>query len=136
MIHLGITVDSTFIIDILRSDEAASEKARELDSRRDTKFLTTPVLYEITAGLLFTRSRSEAAAFRRISSSFAVLPFDEASATKAAEVRAELLRLGVPKGHVDVMIAGIAIANNHTLVSRDKDFQAISSAVDLTIEAY
>ena len=98
--------------------------------------LSTPVLYEITSGLLYTRSRSEASAFRSLASRFAVLPFDEASATKAAEIRAELMRLGRAKSHVDVMIAGVAAAAGHTLVTRDRDFQDIAEAVGLVLEGY
>ena len=136
MIDTGITVDSTFIIDVLRNDRGAAAKSVQIAARPDSKFLTTPVIYEITAGLLHTRSRSEAAAFRALASRFTVLPFDEPSAIRAAEVRAELLRLGRTKGHVDVMIAGIAAQGGHSLVTRDRDFQQIASATGLTVENY
>ncbi|MEK6851485.1 MAG: PIN domain-containing protein [Candidatus Thermoplasmatota archaeon] len=132
----GITVDSTFVIDVIRNDPAALSMSEDLVRRRETKFLTTPVIYEITSGLLYTRSRSEAAAFRAIASRFAVLPFDEPSAVRAADIRAELIRLGRVKGHVDVMIAGIAAEGGHTLVTRDRDFRQISEATGLRVESY
>jgi tRNA(fMet)-specific endonuclease VapC len=132
----GITVDSTFIIDVLRNDRGAAAKSVQIAGRPDSKFLTTPVIYEITAGLLRTRSRSEAAAFRALASRFTVLPFDEPSAIRAAEIRAELIRLGRSKGHVDVMIAGIAAQGGHSLVTRDRDFQQIAVATGLTVEIY
>ena len=94
------------------------------------------MLYEVSAGLLFSRSRSEAAAFRAIAARFQVLPFDESAATKAAEIRAELMRLGRSKGHVDVMIAGIAAAGGHVLVTRDRDFRDIADTMGLRLEAY
>lgn len=133
---LGITMDSNFVIDILRLDRVALAKANDLDRRREPKFLTTPVLYEISAGLLFTGSRSETAAFRSLASRFALLPFDEASAMKAAEIRAELMRLGRVKGHVDIMIAGIAAQGGHTLVTRDRDLHEISRTIGLNVEGY
>lgn len=133
---MGVTADSTFIIDILRSDRAALAKDREIDNRRAARFLTTPVIYEIASGLLFTRSRSEATAFRALASRFAILSFDESSAKRAAEIRVELLRLGKIKDHVDVMLAGIASQGGHTLITRDRDFQDIARAVDLTVETY
>ncbi len=133
---MGITFDSNFIIDVLRSDRAAVAKAKAIDAQGDAKFLTAPVLYEISSGLLFTRSRSEAAAFRAFASKITVLPFDEASALKAAEIRAELMRLGRPKGHIGVMIAGIAAGGGHTLVTKDRDLNAISQAIGLNLEAY
>jgi len=133
---MGVTVDSSFVIDVLRGTPAALAKSREMDSKGEAKFLTTPVLYEVSAGLLLTRSRSEAAAFRGLASRFAILPFDEPSAIKAAEIRAELMRLGRPKAHVDVMIAGIASAHGHTLMTRDNDLLDISRSVDLHVETY
>src|SRR5205809_4173906 len=133
---MGVTVDTNFIIDVLRADAAAIAKSRELDTRPETKHLSTPVLYEITSGLLYTRSRSEASAFRALAARFAILPFDEAAASKAAEIRAELMRLGRAKSHVDVMIAGIASAAGHSLVTRDRDFAEVASTVGLVLETY
>ncbi|MEK6987861.1 MAG: PIN domain-containing protein [Candidatus Thermoplasmatota archaeon] len=133
---LGITVDSNYVIDLLRLERGAVSKAEEMDRRPDVKTLSTPVLYEVSAGLLFSRSRSEAAAFRAIAARFQVLPFDESAATKAAEIRAELMRLGRSKGHVDVMIAGIAAAGGHVLVTRDRDFRDIADTMGLRLEAY
>ncbi|TLZ66619.1 MAG: type II toxin-antitoxin system VapC family toxin [Methanobacteriota archaeon] len=133
---MGVTVDTNFIIDVLRADAAAIAKSRELDTRPETKHLSTPVLYEITSGLLYTRSRSEAGAFRTLASRFSILPFDEPAATRAAEIRAELMRLGRLKSHVDVMIAGVAAAGGHALVTRDRDFLDIAEAVGLIVETY
>jgi len=133
---MGITVDSNFVIDALRGVPSALAKSKEIDGRQEAKFLSTPVLYEISAGLLFTRSRSEEAAFRKMVSRFAVLQFDIPSAIKAAEMRAELMRLGKVKGHIDVMIAGIASAGGHTLVSRDKDLLEVSASIGLEMETY
>ena len=133
---MGYVLDTAFLVDLLRSDPAAKRKARELDSRRETKVLTAPVLYEILAGLLYTRSRSEAAAFRQLAARYALAAFDEASASKAADIRAELMRLGRVKSHVDTMIAGIAQEGRHTLISRDADFAEISRAVGLLVESY
>lgn len=129
-------LDSSFLVDLIRSDPDAKRRAKELDARREPKLLSTPVLYEIASGLLYTRSRSEAAAFQRLSANYTIVPFDELSAIKAAEIRAELMKLGKVKSHVDTMIAGIAAAGRHTLVSRDANFQVISEAVGLAIEPY
>lgn len=45
------------------------------------------------------------------------LPFDDAAAHSAAIVRAELKRLGTPIGAYDLLIAGIALSRNLTLVT-------------------
>lgn len=133
---MGITVDTNFVIDLLRAEPAAVRKAKDLDGRRETKFLTTLVLYEVSAGLFFARSRSETARFHGLVSRFATLPFDEPAAMKAAEIRAELLRLGRAKSHVDVMIAGAAAAGGHILASRDRDLQELSQTIGLNLEPY
>lgn len=129
-------LDSSFMVDLIRSDPTAKRKAKELDAGREPKLLSTPVLYEIASGLLYTRSRSEASAFQRLSANYTIVPFDELSAIRAAEIRAELMKLGKVKSHVDTMIAGIAAAGRHTLVSRDADFQVISEALGLAVEPY
>ncbi len=133
---MGVTVDTSYVIDVLREDERALAKSEELDGRREAKFLSTPVLYEVSAGLLYRRSRSETAAFRALASSFALLPFDEPSAMKAAEIWTELIRLGRVKGHVDVMIGGIAAAGGHILITRDQDFREIAETITLVVESY
>ncbi len=60
---MGVTVDTNFIIHILRSDLSALAKAKEVEDRGEARFLSTPVLYEISAGLLFTRSRTRTLLF-------------------------------------------------------------------------
>ena len=133
---MGYVLDSTFVVDLLRSDPDAKKKAKELDAGREPKLLSTPVLYEVASGLLYTRSRSEAAAFQRLSSNYTIIPFDEPAAVRAAEIRAELMKLGKVKSHVDTMIAGIAVSGRHVLVTRDADFQVISEALGLQVASY
>lgn len=133
---MGITFDASFVIDVIRRERAAVAKAKELQTSREVQVLTAPVLYEVSTGLLFTRSRSDAAAFRGFAARFSVLPFDEAAAMKAAEIQAELMRRGTAKAHIDVMIAGIAAQGGHTLVTRDADFASIGTVVGLPVEPY
>lgn len=133
---MGTTVDASFVIDVMRGDAGALAAARRLASTSGPTFLTTPVLYEVTAGLLFTRSRTEAKAFQDLAAGFQLLPFDEPAALRAAEIQAELMRLGRTKAHTDVMIAGIAAAGGHTLVTRDRDFDAMAEGMGLTLLAY
>ena len=44
-------------------------------------------------------------------------------------------RLGRVNSVVDVLAAGIALAGNHSLVTRDKDFQEIAEATGLILES-
>ena len=120
----------------MHSDRGAESKAKQLDEAREMKFLPAPALYEIVSGVLYSRSKSEAVAFQRLGEQFQIVPFDEAAAMKAADIRAELLKEGKVKTHVDTMIAGIALAGGHILISRDNDFKAISDVFGLNLESY
>lgn len=131
-----ISLDTNFLVDLLRGSKDAVEKAREIDGSGAAVYISTPVLYEIQAGLFHRRSRSEAEAFRALASRYGILPFDQESAVKAAEIRAELLRLGRPKAHVDVMVAGIALARGLKLVSRDEDIIALGGTFGFRVERY
>ncbi len=133
---VGVAVDTSFVIDLLQGHDKALAKARELEGEDEPRFLPAPVLYEVEAGLRFTRSRLEAARFREIAGGFPLLPLDEAAALAAAKLRAELLRLGRPKSHSDVMIAGTAMAGNHRLVTRDADIREVGEEVGLLVEGY
>jgi len=112
------------------------DKARNLDRRRDQKAISTPALYEVAFGTMLSRSRTEVAALRSLATKYLILPFDEPAAMKAAEIRAELTRLGKVKSHVDTMIAGVAAAGGHVLLTRDRDFSAMADAVELSVETY
>ncbi len=130
---MGTVLDTTILIDILRGEETAVLLADRLDEGQEPVLIPTPALYEIETGLQFTGSRSEAKRFERSASRFPLASFDEAAARQAAGIRAELLRLGTVKSHPDVMIAGIAAAGNHRLVTRDGDFETIADAMGLDV---
>lgn len=133
---MNVSVDSSFLIDLMRGEEAALEKAKEIDKSGAMKFLSTPVLFEVQTGLFRRRSRSEAEAFRATASRFGILPFDEEAAVRAAEMCAELNRLGRPKPVVDVMIAGIALARGLKLITRDEDIVALGRTFGFKVETY
>ena len=133
---MNVSVDSSFVIDVMRGDGDALRKADEIDASGVMKFLSTPVLYEVQTGLFHRRSRSEVEAFRAIASRFGIIPFDEEAAVRAAEIRAELLRLGRPKPVVDVMVAGTALARGLKLVTRDEDIISLGRTFGFQVETY
>ncbi len=133
---MGYVFDASTLIDLVRGDEAVVARAADIDMSGATKLLATPVLFEIMTGLLFTQSRTEANRWRRALSSFQLLPFDEHAARAAAEIQAELMRAGRRSSDTDVMIAGIAAANGHVLVTQDKNLAAIDIPIGLDVETY
>ena len=133
---MGIALDSTFFIDLERWRPFAYRKLEEIEGRADPKIIPTPVAYEIWSGILRVRSQTKATQFRGWLAKFLVAPLDLASAEKAALLRVELQRLGRTKGTGDILAAGIALAGNHRLVTRDTDFLEISEATGLLVEPY
>ncbi len=54
-----------------------------------------------------------------------IIPFDETSAWKSAEIEQELYKRGKPLGKLDLFIASICITNNLSLISTDEDFKNV-----------
>lgn len=88
------------------------------------------VIYELKFGLM--RLPDEAAAPRlqalaQFISAIKTLPFDDASASAAATIRADLERAGEGIGRHDVLIAATALANGATLITRNtREFSRVS----------
>ncbi|MGH6640512.1 MAG: type II toxin-antitoxin system VapC family toxin [Polaromonas sp.] len=101
--------------------KAAGAVRSRLGQQQDTSVtLCAPVLWELLSGTLKSREpQSQLARIEAVKERFSVLPFDLACAEQAAKVRAHLELQGTPIGPVDTMIAGIALANDLTVVTRN-----------------
>jgi tRNA(fMet)-specific endonuclease VapC len=77
-------------------------------------------LYEIEVGIAKsaepTKRRRQ---FDTFLATVSVFPFDRAAARAAAMLRVDLGRRGLPIGPLDTLIAGVALANRATLVTRN-----------------
>lgn len=133
---MGVVLDTTFLVDLLRGREAALGTAQRMEAEEIQPTLPAPALYEVLSGIRHRGSGTEAARFRNLAQGFRVRPLDREAADAAADVRAELLRLGEPKGTVDTLVAGIARAEGQALLTRDGDFQVIAEAVELEVRGY
>ena len=80
----GIAVDSTFFIGFTRRLPAAMYERSELERRSDPLVLPTSVIYEVLAGVLHSRSRTEATRFGGYAARFQVAPLDITAAERAA----------------------------------------------------
>ena len=89
--------------------------------------LPSVVLYELQVGIAKSsspeRRRSQ---LDELLTVVRVLPFTEHETAITAQLRATLEKAGTPIGPLDMMIAGIAIANQATLVTHNtKEFSRI-----------
>lgn len=95
--------------------------------------ISTITLYELEVGI--AKSAQPEQRLQRLSAlveSVLLLPFDEAAARRAGQVRASLEKQGTPIGAMDYMIAGIALANNAILVTHN--LAEFSRVADLVCE--
>ncbi len=81
-------------------------------------------------------SKKERIKFNTITKKFPVLVFDSDSATVCSEIDAELRKEGKTRSPIDLQIASIALSNDETLLTNDKDFNIIKELFDLKTEKY
>ena len=111
-----IIADTDVLIDFLAGREpAAARVGIELQSRT---FGTTAVTrFEMLAG---ARDRTAEGFLRRLLDSLSTLPLDRDAADRAATVRKALERRGQAIGMADSLIAGIVLAHDGMLLTRNR----------------
>lgn len=78
------------------------------------------VVYEIETGIAkSSQPQKRRRQFSSLLDSVRVLPFDAEAARRSAVVRAKMESEGTPIGPLDTLIAGIALAQRATLVTRN-----------------
>ena len=130
-----ICLDSTFIIDFMRNEEAAVKKAASFGSH--ILFTTQVNVFELLFGELSEKEvmRKRLLSLQSFLDRINILNLDRESAMKSAEIAANLSKKGRPIGHLDSIIAGIALTNgvNAILTRNVKDFSKIK---ELNVIAY
>jgi predicted nucleic acid-binding protein len=116
-------IDTSIIIDFLAGDEKIVSLIRELAARNEIK-TTTIIEYE----LLKHKTELKREIAEKFLSSVVVCPFDRASARKAALLFEKLSKAGKMINENDLLIAGISLANDEVLLTRDQKFGSIDDA--------
>jgi len=85
------------------------------------------VLYELETGIRKSNYPSKRITqLKNLTSIIKILPFGIEEAQISAKIRAELEQKGTPIGPYDILIAGITLYNNGTLVTRNlKEFKRV-----------
>ena len=84
--------------------------------------IPTLVLYELHTGIAkSTQPQKRRQQLQDLCELVQLLPFDEACALAAAALRAKLEKAGQPIGPIDTLIAGSAMAYQHTLVTHNQN---------------
>lgn len=128
-------LDTSFLIDVMRADAAATSLVDELEAGSDALYLPTVVLYELWEGV--ERSRQplrERDAVDAVLRACTILPLQPAHAARAGTLSGSLQRRGLRLEDVDLMIAGTALCEQHEVVTRNaRDFERIP---DLRVRTY
>jgi tRNA(fMet)-specific endonuclease VapC len=117
-------LDTNTVIYFFKGTGRVAERLLALSPREVS--ISAITAYEIEVGIAKTNlsGRADRAdrmteEFRAFLSSVVLRPFGDAEARHAARVRAELEAAGTPIGPYDILIAGTALANGATLVTRN-----------------
>lgn len=112
-----IVADSDVLIDALRGHEPVTERiSRELDAGG---LATTAVTaFELSSGAHSDRALAQV---RTLLRGLSILPLDQEAGARAAAVRRDLERAGMPIGMADYLIAGICLTRSATLLTRNRE---------------
>ena len=127
--------DTSFIIDIMKSNKEAIEKAEEIGKSGSTIAVTSISIFELFVGVeLSIKKDQERNKITRILNGLSIISFDEDSAREAGRIFAQKRRNGSTIDPEDSMIAGICARRNEILITRNiKHFKDIEG---VKIEAY
>ena len=127
-----VSLDSSFLIDLLAGERRAIEKARELDRTGEPRRIAAPAAAEVLiggyrlGGAYFTRTR-------QLVDSLPHLPFDRAACHEAGRLGSILTERGTLVGAADLFIAAITLRHGERLLTRDQGFARIPG---LAVESY
>lgn len=101
-----------------RSDQALLARVAALP--QDAACICSVVLMELVYGALHSaQPEAGITAVHKLASVMPCVPFDDAAALEAGRIRHELAAAGTPIGPSDLMIAGIAVANQMVLITNN-----------------
>ena len=119
-------LDTDTISYFFRGENSVIEKVDQYLIEFGQLNISVVTFYEVMNGLLFKDARKQLEKFQEFVRLNIVLPLTSEAALKAAQIYAELRKNGEVIGHIDVLIAGIALENDLVLVTNNnKDFGRI-----------
>jgi len=92
-------------------------------------FIPSVVIYELEVGIAKSNNPNKRILqLNELIQQVNILDFSQKEAKTSASIRAALEKVGTPIGPIDTLIAGYAVANNLTLITRNlKEFQRVDN---------
>ncbi|NJD52914.1 MAG: type II toxin-antitoxin system VapC family toxin [Candidatus Methanoperedens sp.] len=109
-------LDTNFLIDLLKDKPGTSEIADSIEHPKTTTINAFELYYGANSS---ARPEENISKINYLLKSIVVLEFDKNAALKAGNIQAKLMKLGKPIDPYDVLIAGIVMANNEEIMTRD-----------------
>jgi tRNA(fMet)-specific endonuclease VapC len=126
------SLDSTFLIDLLRGDLGAQNRLRELEKSREPRCVTPPAAAEVLVGAnRGARELLEAA--KGLLATLTRLEFDSEAARLAGRIGADLIARGQPLPGPDLFIAAVSLRHGQPPLTRDHGF---ARGKGLRVETY
>lgn len=119
--------DTSLIVDLLRHQEDAVEKVKQLEKENKAYSIATPTIYELWIGI--SRSKiKEKEKLLDVVESQTIHSLDKESTINAGQIQRKLIENGNRIGHMDALIAGIAQKNTgEILTNNSEEFQRIDN---------
>ena len=120
------TLDTNAVAAILREDQPFIRRVAAAVDRRDRVTLNAVSYFETKRGLVAPMFSRKLKIFGRFVGRFEMLPLDLVALDISADIYADLRRKGTPLEDADILVAGIALAHDAVLVTRNlKHFERI-----------
>ena len=128
-------LDTTFLIDLMRGDEGAVEKATEIEAQLRQQRVSSMTLFELYYGVARSNQpEQERSIVEEVLTTKPIQPADTAVMRKGGRIAGELANAGEPIGDGDVIIAATASVLDEPVVTRNSaDFDRID---EIDVETY
>ena len=127
--------DTSFLIDVMVGDEAAIDKAKEIEAKGMPLVVSAPTIFELYVGLsLSSKVKEEKARILSVIESLPFLALDAKSSKEGGLIYGDKKRMGSTIDPEDAMVAGIARVHGEKVLTRNvKHFQGIEG---VEVESY
>ncbi|MBC6425860.1 MAG: type II toxin-antitoxin system VapC family toxin [Ekhidna sp.] len=128
-------IDTDILSYYFRGDEEVKRNLRDYLNFFDKIETSIITHYEIVGGLLAKDAKKQLKIYEIFISQNSIMPLTEKSVSISAELYGKLKQTGNVIENIDLLIAGVAIENEMTLVTNNEShFARLSEISDLKIE--
>jgi tRNA(fMet)-specific endonuclease VapC len=125
-------IDTDILSFFFRGEPTVVDKFKNYLKEFEALNISIITYYEVLSGLKFKKAERQIQLFEEFVKNNTIIHLTEGSAKVSSEIYADLRKMGITIGTSDLLIAGIAIVNELTLISNNERHYA--SIKGLSIE--